>query len=326
MSRRINKRKLLFNKFSKQLHLLKNEGLINFNLKYENTYICPICLTQFQESDLNSSKGKNYLTEEDSPPAKLNGSRIALTCKQCNSKTGHQIDSHLIHGIRNLDDKYYLNSESQKRKIIFEGSSVSGYLTPKGDGLIEVHNKIENNDPKLLDKLIYSMKNGSIMPALKIAPRYKDVKGDRVNRALLKTTYMLTFSKFGYIFLLDEYYDSIRKQILDLNYKFGTNIFVKNQFNRDQIGTHYINNLSVRALLNIFSLKTKYSETLIGSIFPMLAKSPESIHKILERQGYEIGQKGKFGLSLDTSFYDPDADLFADINKILEIYRWINFF
>ena len=74
MSKQLNSRKRLFDKFSNQLHLLKKEGFIDIDLKYERTYICPLCINQFQESDLISSTDKNYLTEEDAPPEKLNGS------------------------------------------------------------------------------------------------------------------------------------------------------------------------------------------------------------------------------------------------------------
>ncbi|CAN0590790.1 unnamed protein product, partial [Ectocarpus sp. 12 AP-2014] len=96
MSRKLERRRRLFHKFSNQLHLMVDEGLLRTELKYESTYICPICLNQFQESELVASNNTNFLTEEDAPPAKLKGNRVALTCKDCNSNAGHQIDNHLI--------------------------------------------------------------------------------------------------------------------------------------------------------------------------------------------------------------------------------------
>ena len=62
MSKKLKSREKLFDKFSKQLHLLKNEGLIDIDLKYDETYICPICLDQFEKADLISNKTKNFLT------------------------------------------------------------------------------------------------------------------------------------------------------------------------------------------------------------------------------------------------------------------------
>lgn len=323
MSNQLKNRKKLFDVFSRQLHLLKNEGLIDVELKYERTYICPICLNQFEENDLISKNNKNFLTEEDAPPAKLNGSRIALTCKECNSKAGHQIDNHLIHQLRNLDDKYYLNSTPQERRVKFENSSIGGTLTPKGNGIIEIVHKPKNNDPKLLDKFIYALKNKTIGQALNLAPRYSNIKDDCVERALLKTAYIITFSKFGYIFLLDNYYDSIRTQIKDVGAKFEKHFFLKNQFANDKVGTYYLLNPNSKAIFNIFSLKTEYSETLIGSILPLTGITPEEFHSNLVGQGYDIGEEGKIGVTLDTSHYDPDADLFNDLNEIKKIMKWM---
>ncbi len=322
MSKKLNSRKRLFDIFSNQLHLLKDEGLIDIELKYERTYICPICLNQFEENDLVSSPNKNFLTEEDAPPAKLGGSRIALTCKECNSKAGHQIDNHLIHRLRNLDDKYYLNSTEQQRRVKFENSSIGGTLTPKGNGIIEIVHKPKNNNPKLLDKFIYALKNKSIGQLLNLEPRYKNVKDDCVERALLKTAYIITFSKFGYIFILDEYYDTIRDQIKNVNSKFEKFFFLKNQFTNDKVGTYYVLNQNAKSIFNIFSLKTDYSETLIGSIIPITGISSEQLHSNLVNQGYEIGEEGKAGVTLDTTHYDPDADLFNDIKEIRKIINW----
>lgn len=324
MSNKLDNRKKLFNRFSNQLHLLKDNGLIDFELKYEKTYICPICLNQFNENDLVSSNDKNFLTEEDAPPAKLNGRRIALTCKECNSKAGYQIDNHLIHRLRNLDDKYYLNSTPQERRIKFENSTVGASLTPKGNGVIEIVHKPKNSNPKLLDKFIYSIRNKAIGKLLDFEPRYKNVDDGCVERALLKTAYIITFSKFGYIFLLDKYYDSIREQIKNVDNKFEKHLFVTNQFSNDKIGTYYVLNSNAKAIFNIFSLKTDYSETLIGSILPMINVSPEQLFNNLKNNDNTIRKNGMVGIQLDTNNYDPNADLFNDIKEIRKIINWKN--
>ena len=324
MSRNFNSRKSLFDKYSKQLHLLKNEGLINIELKYPKTYICPICLNQFQESDLISKTNQNFLTEEDAPPEKLNGSRIALTCKICNSEAGYQIDSHLIHRIRNLDDKYYLDSTPQQRKIKFENSSISVTLTPKGNGLIEMVHRPINNNPKLLEKFYYTIKNKSISQILNLSNRYENVKDDCVERALLKTAYIITFSKFGYIFLLDNYYDSIRTQIKDTNAIFEKHIFLEDQFTNDKVGSYYVLNNKAKSIFNIFSLKTEYSETLIGSLLPFPGNTIEGFYNELIRNGNKNEIIGKTGFFLDTNGYDTNADLFSNLNEIKKIINWKN--
>lgn len=138
MSKRLQARTQLFEKFSKQLHLLEDNGILNIDLKYDETYICPLCLEQFKKSDLISDKSKNFLTEEDAPPAKLNGSRIALTCNECNSKAGHQIDHHLIHRIREIDDSRFHKDTVQNVRIEFEDTFVNSEITSNGNGLLSV--------------------------------------------------------------------------------------------------------------------------------------------------------------------------------------------
>jgi hypothetical protein len=324
VSNKIETRKRLFDKFSNQLHLLKSEGLLDIDLKFDKTYICPICVRQFEENDLISKSDKNFLTEEDAPPEKLNGNRIALTCKECNSKAGHEIDVHLINRIRQIDSSRFYKGSKQEGFIEYDGKKVTAEITSNGNGTLEILHKTKNNNPSLLDKFIYGIKNKDVGPLLNLKPKRQKDDSERVNLALLKTNYILTFSKFGYIFLLDKYYDQIREQIRDMNKGYDGQIFLKDQFPKDKIGTYYVLNQNAKSIFNIFSLKTDYSDTLIGAILPLPGKTPEELHNSLVSNGHNIGEKGKIGVILNTSNYDPNADIFSDINEIMKIIKWKN--
>lgn len=324
MSKKLNSRNRLFEKFSKQLHLLKDNGLINIDLKYDETYICPLCLEQFQKSDLISDTSKNFLTEEDAPPEKLGGSRIALTCKDCNSRAGYQIDNHLINRIREIDDSNFHKDSKQFGSLEYDGKKVTAEITSNGDGTLTILHRTKKNNPTLLDKFIYGIKNKTVGPILNLKPKDYKVNSDRVNLALLKTNYIINFAKFGYIFLLDEHYNSVREQIKDMNKGYDGQIFLKDQFSKDKEGMYYVFNEGAKSTFNIFSLKTDYSETLIGAILPMSNRTPEEIHYSLTGKGYNIGEKGKVGVSLNTSSYDSGADLFNDLSEINKIIAWKN--
>ncbi len=324
MSKKLNNRKALFDKFSSQLHLLNQEGILDLDLKFDKTYICPICTNQFEEKDLVSSPTTNFLTEEDAPPDKLGGNRIALTCKECNSKAGHQIDNHLINRIKQIDEANFYKGSKHYRNFKFEGKKITAELTSNGDGTLSVLHHIKNNNPTLLDKFIYGIKNKTVGPILNLEPKDYGVISDRVNLALLKTNYILTFAKFGYIFLLDPYYDNIREQIRNMNKGYDGQIFLKDQFNRNKVGTYYVLNKGAKSIFNIFSLTSNYSETLIGGILPLPNLSPKQINNTLVQNGYRIGEVGKVGVVLNTSNYDPNADLFNDIDEIKKIINWKN--
>lgn len=319
---KIENRRKLFHKFSKQLHLLKNNGLIDIDLKFPNTYICPLCLNQFEEDDIITSTTKNFLTEEDAPPDKLSGKRIALTCKDCNSTAGHQIDNHLINRIREIDDNSFFKGSSQYRTFDFEGEKIFAEITSNGDGTLKVLHKTKNNNPTLLDKFIYGIENKTIGPILNLKPKKYNVISDRVDLSLLKTSYVITFSKFGYIFLLDNYYQPMRDQIRNMNNPYDTQIFLSHQLEPSNVGTYYVLNPGAKSIFNVFSLKTKYSETIISSILPLPGLSPQQIHANLIKNGEKVGQPGKVGVNLDVSYYDNDADLFTDLTEINKIINW----
>lgn len=322
MSTKLNKRKQLFDKFSNQLHLLKENGLIDIELMYEKTFICPICLEQFQENDIVSSNINNFLTEEDAPPAKLNGKRITLTCKTCNSTAGHQIDNHLINRIRENDDNSFYKGSVQYRNFNFEGENITSEITSNGDGILKVLHRTKKNNPTLIEKFFYGIKNKTIGPILNLEPKTYNVNAERVSLALLKTSYIITFSKFGYIFLLDNYYQNIRNQIKDMSVGYTGQIFFTNQLKAENVGTYYVLNNNAKSIFNVFSLSTQYSETIIGSIIPLPNLTPEELNSNLIANGYNVNQVGKVGVNLDVSTYDMNADLFSDINEIKKIFAW----
>jgi hypothetical protein len=317
----LDSRKKLFNKFSSQLHLLKDMGLIDIELKYDKTYICPICLDQFCEEDLENKGDGNYLTEEDAPPAALSGKRIALTCHKCNSKAGHQIDNHLVNNIIQIDDSHFRVGATVEGSFIFEGKKIAAEIISKGDGILEVHHKIKNNNPTLLEKFAYGIKNKTIGPILDLKFKMLKVDSQKVNRSLLKTSYIITFSKFGYIFLLDNFYDHIRSEIDNLDYDYTGQIFVPNQLSEEQVGTFYINNPGAESILNVFALKTKYSDTIIGSIFPYPGSTPERIQYSLTGNGEHV--RDGILVQIDTNNYDNTVDLFSDSEEIIKIHSWV---
>lgn len=322
MGTKLESRKKLFDKFSNQLHLLKENGLINIDLKFDKTYICPICLDQFQEKDIISSS-TNFLTEEDAPPAKLGGKRIVLTCKDCNSTAGYQIDNHLVNRIRENDENSFYKGTKQYRNIEFEGQNITAEITSNGDGTLRVFHKSKNNNPSLLDKFVYGIKNKTVGPLLNLEPKDYQVNSERVNLALLKTSYIITFSKFGYIFLLDDFFNPIRNQIRDMNVGYESHIFLSKQLEINNSGSYYVMNSGAKSIFNVFTLSTEYSQTVISSFIPMPNLTPEQIFENLTKTGYSVNEPGKVGVNLDVRNYDPNANLFNDITEIKKIINWV---
>lgn len=318
MSSGLARRKSLFDKFSNQLLLLKEHGIIDIKFKYEKPYLCPICLDEFTEMHLENSR-ENFLTLEDAPPDSLGGTKIALTCKQCNSYCGTKIDNHLFEVIKAIDGSFFYKGSTLHGTITHEGKKVTVELLSQGDGQLEAYHRIKHNNPTLLDRFIYGIKNKTIGPVLNLDPPKIKFDPLRVNQALIKANYIITFSKFGYIFLLDAAYHSIRSQLLNPEkeiYKWGP--FIKNQFSKDKIGNYYVHNQGIKSIFNIFLLKTEYSETLIGGLLPVptipIDLFIDNVVSLRDSQSVVV---------LDTTKYDPEVNLFNDMPQIIKFRRWL---
>ena len=54
-------------------------------------YVCPLCIRAFPEQPIAAG----FLTREHVPPKKVGGRQLVLTCKECNSRSGHLLDHHV---------------------------------------------------------------------------------------------------------------------------------------------------------------------------------------------------------------------------------------
>lgn len=311
-----NRKQILFDKFPGQLHLLKENNLIDIDLKYEKTYICPLCLNQFSENDLVANKTKNYLTEEDAPPASLGGSRIALTCKKCNSECGHKIDYQLKELIEHEENSKFIKGTIQRGTIDYEGEQVTVEMSADGNGVLQARHDTKRNNPTLFKKFIDSIKKGNL---INFKPKAHRLDNNKINYAFYKTNYIITFSKFGYIFLLNKSYDKLREQILNPEKELiKYNLAIHNPHLSKHIGTHYILDNEIKAIFNIFNMKTRLTEKAYGAFLPI----PNiSFEKFVEEMEKKIVKNVAV---FNKSEYDDSKDLFSDIEEIKKIINWIN--
>jgi len=217
MGKSLKRKRRLFRKFSGQLLLLQANGMINYPFIYPDPYICPICLREFSEDHLNEDKYENFLTAEDAPPDSLGGTKVALTCRECNNSCGQQIDWHLSEALRSIDDSRFYKGSKQSATIDFEGKKVTVELEALGGGALTAYHSRTHNNPTLLEKFIFGKKNITVGPVLNFEPPARRFLPERINYALVKTNYILTFAKFGYVFLLDDMYQPIRDQLRNPN-------------------------------------------------------------------------------------------------------------
>ena len=265
-----NKRKALFFLFSDNLSLLKANGLLKeIDLKYDRTFICPICLKQFSIDDLEPSSS-NMLTLEHAPPESAGGNGVALTCKQCNSEAGRHLDFHLTERLLEADRRALSPNSFSRVKVTNNGVTVQANLLVSNDGEIKMHHSEKNNNLiKLLEFIdaVHPIEN----PKIDIDFGQPKTEYSRFEIALLKSAYILTFAKFGYSFILGGEYDVVREQILNPTRKIYPDGFYTNKtfLKQGYEGVNQCNSPGAEGLFCVFSLTIATSSRRYGIHLPI---------------------------------------------------------
>lgn len=194
----------LFLKCVKYIKIVSNKNVSDF--------VCPICLSQFK---IDSLKGEN-ITIEHLPPKSIKGKLKILTCKKCNQNLGSKLDSQIANmdQMKNSLEFFKTSHGSYYGSAIFEFNSTKLNAELNGiDSNILVKLKPEINNPNNLD---YFKRNVQKIHKFKLSP--KTYYNQRLaNVSLLKNSYLIAFSAFGYSYILSENLSIVRNQINNFN-------------------------------------------------------------------------------------------------------------
>jgi HNH endonuclease len=304
MAKGQEKRKFLFEKFSSQLNSLDEQGLLNFELEYKKTFICPICMKQFSVDDLDTSKD-NFLTLEDAPPKSLGGKANTLSCKKCNSEFGHEIDYHLTERLNELELHSFLPNTGSKAIITHNGIKVQGTVKVGENGKITITHLEKVNNPKTLKKYVSNTGDGDIadviFPATRVDFRLFEI-------ALLKTAYFMAFEKYGYPLILSDAFEIVRDQLNNHDKEIYPSGFWTRQsvFNDENSGVHLITTKGFEGFQAIFVLKTKAAESGYGVYLPI---SKNTFKKVIESLKKQVAGFGlKYWTYLDSDFFNDKVN------------------
>lgn len=179
--------------------------------KHMNNFICPLCLKTYQFLDPD-----NNITIEHVPPEKLGGKPLLLTCKDCNSICGYNLDIYLINEVRNSYVLRHLDKKRHKAKLQIEDVCINADATIIGNSDIFFNIDEQKNNPKSYNALNkYLATDDSIYrinATIKLSEQKTNTKKAAI--AILKSAYLLAFYYLGYRYILHSNLDPIRKQIL----------------------------------------------------------------------------------------------------------------
>ena len=177
-----------------------------FNVDIQGDYLCPLCMKSFTEQEV-----RTILTEEDVPQASLGGRRVTLTCRQCNSTCGSEIDVHLYNAIKAREQRLFLPKTNRKITVKKESQRLNAELIVEDNKNIKLFINEKRNNPRVWE----SFHKNILLPDEIIDIADYPLKRDerRIGAALIKNAYLLLFAKTGYSFLTDSYYNILRLQI-----------------------------------------------------------------------------------------------------------------
>lgn len=130
------RREILLRKFIKEVEQLN----ITFPEGYDmgkGSFICPLCRRIFNIGQLRE-KVNDYITIEHVPPENLGGKPIVLTCKDCNSTCGHDLDVYLRNEMEHHERAYFNGSKGHFSKYCYGGVEVNAITNEDKDGTIDI--------------------------------------------------------------------------------------------------------------------------------------------------------------------------------------------
>jgi hypothetical protein len=267
------KRLAFFKAFAQNLEWVKAHPAVSFAPDFENGYICPLCFELFFEKDLNV-KLPNYLTLEDIPPKSLGGRPMALTCKKCNSRSGHELDGHLLKKLLENDAQLLLPNSKSKTVFSIDGNKLNGSIATDEKGVLGINLEAKNSNPSQGEnfmrdlfppRTIYSP---LFFPDRVFEDEYQTAKFNiqfrtysnerRAEIALLRIAYLIAFSSFGYGFLINRGLYKIREQILNPDKNIlPTAFWIKYDFPKENEGINIVAlPKELQCYLVIFTLQT----------------------------------------------------------------------
>ena len=303
MTKNKKRKELLFNIYSQNLLWVKKHLNLSFKPDFEEGYICPLCFGLFPRKALDE-KYENSLTYDHNPPQSLKGKNGVLTCKNCNSKTGHTIDNQLLTRLEEIDFGSFKPKSKKRVTLNKNGNKITSDFEIEDNGEIRININRKNTNPIEVDNFLASTTflkeiksplsnsedfcrveskwelNFKIQLPIKSNERFAEI-------ALLKIAYLYAFQKFGYGFIINPYLTKVREQILNPEKEILPKVFwIKYEFPEELVGLNIINKpKDLFCYLIIFYVETK-------------------------------SQKKQFAIALP-GFSEPYLELYANIESIL---------
>ena len=290
------RRKILLHKYVKeveQLHIKLPEGYDDMG---KGSFICPLCLRIFNIAQLEGLVN-NFITIEHVPPKNLGGKPITLTCNDCNSTCGHELDVYLRNEMEHHERAYFNRSKGHFSKYSHGGVEVNAITNEDKDGTINIKIEKKHNSPFSFDTFCESIQSSAydlrIDGHLILGNHKRNTKMAEV--ALLKSSYLYAFYKFGYRYILSTKLNAIKLQIQNPNEDILPPYYIL--FNESHIPNNKPDDIYIftlngeKVLVVVLTLKSSNSNNLrrFATVLPMPGQEDLELYNRLKNIHETIG-------------------------------------
>lgn len=170
-------------------------------------YLCPLCVRGFRDPA--------ELTVEDVPPKAIGGRPLCLTCRECNSRAGHELDAHVVREMNavaftigaDMEDavpaKVTIGGVTQRTNLRFSGGTLYTEGVPQAGPPETVDRMVA-----ALERLVDGQTEGNIEVTFE-----QLWSPARVRIGWLRHAYLVTFAAFGYRYILRPELEPVRHLI-----------------------------------------------------------------------------------------------------------------
>jgi hypothetical protein len=272
---RKKRREQLYNEYAANLKLVKPRVTIEPDI--DDTIICPICFRIHTRADLEIPQA---ITLDHIPPKALGGrdSQGVLTCGNCNSKSGDKVDAHAKIHLSTMDFVAGIPGASK------DGQFALGSI-PSSDAEFHYDDKGRLNirrNPKRMNLALGRQESDFLQSMVgeenmntPAQMKFTGANLQLVSVAWLRYAYLSFFRCFGYLGVLHETFNEVRRQILHPNEAILPNTWELNPapFINFPEGMHAIQSpVALQSYIVIFDVATSLRVRRKAVVLPKLGK------------------------------------------------------
>ena len=295
---------------------------VKFNIL--DAFICPLCMNIINIEDIEK------ITLEDVPPESVGGKPILVTCANCNNALGGRVDNFLYNELLVYHLLRHPENTSFKTTFILNGIQIKGRMKldlnsehPKVQCTIDANDRV--NYPLFTKELETNWDGCNLQVNYDITSTKRI--DEYSNISVLKSAYLLAFTKLGYMYILQDNLDNVRAQILNRDknilgshYLIGRGIDIMPEVND---GVYYGLIDKIRCVIVVMTLKLKKKDAISHRVIVALPHPNDKDDSLYEQIAKMDATKFVSNLEEVTPLAIKPMLVEKELNDILENSKMI---